>query len=61
MKKKKKMKVTNVYKHEISRYSCLMSIPMKLLKNRDESDEIRSKYYDHEAIRLRGQKSKYQR
>ena len=29
---------------------------MKLLKNRDESDETQSEYYDHEAIRLRGQK-----
>ena len=33
-----------------------LSFPMKLLKNRDESDETRSEYYDHEAIRLRGQK-----
>ena len=33
-----------------------MSFPMKLLKNSDESDETRSEYYDHEAIRLRGQK-----
>ena len=33
------------------------SFPMKLLKNRDESDETRSEYYDHEAIRLRGQKT----
>ena len=33
-----------------------MSFPMKLLKNHDESDETRSEYYDHEAIRLRGQK-----
>ena len=29
---------------------------MKLLKNHDESDETQSEYYDHEAIRLRGQK-----
>ena len=29
---------------------------MKFLKNNDESDETRSEYYDHEAIRLRGQK-----
>ena len=34
-----------------------LSFPMKLLKNRDESDETRSEYYDHEAIRLRGQKN----
>ena len=33
-----------------------MSFPMKLLKNHDESDETQSEYYDHEAIRLRGQK-----
>ena len=33
-----------------------MSFPMKLLKNHDESDETRSEYYDHKAIRLRGQK-----
>ena len=32
------------------------SFPMKLLKNCDKSDETRSEYYDHEAIRLRGQK-----
>ena len=34
-----------------------MSFPMKLLKNHDKSDETRSEYYDHEAIRLRGQKT----
>ena len=26
------------------------------MKNSDESDETQSEYYDHEAIRLRGQK-----
>ena len=34
-----------------------MSFPMKLLKNHDESDETRSEYYDHKAIRFRGQKN----
>ena len=29
---------------------------MKLLKNRDESDETQSEYYDHEAFRFCGQK-----
>ena len=33
-----------------------MSFPIKLLKNRDESDETQSDYYDHEAIGFRGQK-----
>ena len=28
----------------------------EIIENRDESDETRSEYYDHEAIRLRGQK-----
>ena len=33
-----------------------MSFPMKLLKNRDKSDETRSEYYDHKAVRFHGQK-----
>ena len=33
----------------------MMKIP-RMSKNRDESDETQSEYYDHEAIRLRGQK-----
>ena len=33
-----------------------MSFPIKLLKNRDESDETQSDYYEHEAIGFRGQK-----
>ena len=27
------------------------------MKNRDESDETQSEYYDHEAIRIRGQQN----
>ena len=33
-----------------------MSFPIKLLKNRDKSDETQSDYYDYEAIRFHGQK-----
>ena len=31
---------------------------LRMAKNRDESEETQSEYYDHEAIRFRGQKSK---